>query len=113
MALPDSPTSRVEAYAMLTHAALSQLWNGSDFQPKEEDYEDVWGCCPVCCAPCAALRYLDAAGLLDAVCREWPEGMTSSMFKDGRVDRDWMYRQWSNPFTQQQCGHSLEAVSGG
>jgi hypothetical protein len=99
----ESPTSRVEAYAMLAQHALSSLWADSDFQP------DGMGCCHICCAPCAALLCLDRTGVLDLVLREWPEGMTGSdMFIDGSVDREWMYRQWSGSRMQQQCEHRLE-----
>ncbi len=98
-----APTSRAEAYAMLAQHALSALWGDSDFQP------DGMGCCHVCCAPCAALYYLDGQGVLDALLREWPTGMVgSNLTPDGRtVDRVWMYRQWSGSKAQEQCGHRL------
>lgn len=109
LALPESPTSRVEAYAMLAQHALSALWASSDFQPRDEG-NDIWGCCSRCCAPCAALHYLDRQGVLDAVLAEWPEGSQGSdMFPGGKLDRAWMHRQWSGSPVQEQCGHRVEA----
>ncbi len=85
---------------MLAHHALDALWAVSDFQP------DGMGCCPTCCAPCGALLFLDRDGVLDAVLDEWAEGArASSIFLNGRLDRDWMYRQWSRSPAQEQCGH--------
>lgn len=100
----DGPTSQVEAYAMLAHHALTTLWADSDFQP------DGMGCCHICCAPCAALLFLDLSGALDAVLGEWREGIDGSdIFPDGQLDRAWMYRQWTNSEVQRlQCGHRLE-----
>jgi hypothetical protein len=107
-ALPYGPGSRVEAYAMLAQHALSALWANSDFQPRAA--EDLWGCCPTCCAPCGALLFLDRSGVLDAVLAEWPEGVAgSSMFVGGKVDREWMYRQWAGSPAQESCGHQVEA----
>lgn len=111
--LPNGPTSRVEAYAMLTHHALSALWMSSDFQPRE-DGDDIWGCCPGCCAPCGALHYLDRSGVLDAILAEWPEGhASSSMFAGDRLDRVWMYRQWSNPAMLAHCEHEAPEAGRG
>jgi hypothetical protein len=91
---------------MLAQHALSSLWASSDVQP---DDDGVWGCCPTCCAPCAALLYLDRQGVLDAVLAEWPEGgRESAMFPGGKLDREWMYRQWSGSPVQQQCGHRVD-----
>ncbi len=110
LTLPQSPTSRVEAYSMLAHHALSALWASSDFQPRDED-DDIWGCCCVCCAPCAALLYLDRSGVLDHVLGEWPEGARGSfMFPGGVLDRQWMYRQWAGSPVQEQCGHRVEGL---
>lgn len=107
--LPDSPTSRVEAYAMLAQHALSALWAVSDFQPRD-DGDDIFGCCCVCCAPCAALYFLDREGVLDALFAEWPEGAAgSSMFVAGKLDRAWLYAQWAGSPAQEQCGHRVEA----
>lgn len=97
------PQDRDEAVSMLAHYALCCLWAVSDFQP------DGMGCCHVCCAPCAALYYLERMGLLDVTVRAWPEGMTGSdMFVDDRVDREWLFRQWTGSQVQQQCGHRLD-----
>ena len=100
--LPYGPTSRVEAYSLLAHHALNELWAASDFQP------DGMGCCPICCAPCGSLLFLDRDGVLDAVLAEWPEGgRDSDIFPGGQLDREWMYRQWSGSPVQQQCGHDV------
>ena len=97
------PQDRDEAVSMLAHYALACLWGESDFQP------DGMGCCHACCAPCAALFYLERMGLLDVVVRAWPEGMAGSdMFVDDRVDREWMFRQWTGSKVQEQCGHRLD-----
>lgn len=110
LTLPESPTSRVEAYSMLAHHALSALWAESDFQPRDPG-DDVFGCCPVCRAPCAALLYLDRHGILDHVLGEWAEGgRDSDMFPGGRLDRAWLYRQWSGSPVQEQCGHRVEGL---
>jgi hypothetical protein len=108
LTLPQSPTSRVEAYAMLAHHALSQVWYASDFQPRDEG-DDIWGCCPSCCAPCGALLYLDRQGVLEPLLREWEEGMKSSTHVNGKLDREWLYRQWAGSPMQEQCGHRVEA----
>jgi hypothetical protein len=102
--ITTEPSSRAEAYAMLAQAALSDLWSDSDFQP------DGMGCCHVCCAPCAALHYLDGQGVLEALLAEWPDGCEGSyLFPDGRrLDREWMHRQWSGSRSQEQCGHRLD-----
>lgn len=90
---------------MLAHHALSCLWQESDFQPRDPDAPDLWGCCAVCCAPCAALLYLDRQGILDVVLGEFEYGCESDTHVDGKVDRVWMYQQWSNPVMLAQCGH--------
>jgi hypothetical protein len=105
---PDGPQDRDEAVSMLAHYALACLWGASDFQP------DGLGCCHVCCAPCAALYYLERMGLLDVTVRAWPEGMRGSdMFVDDRVDRVWLFRQWTGSQVQQQCGHRLDPPAEG
>jgi len=77
---------------MLTHHALNELWI------------DDLGCCPKCCTPCAALKALDDDGILDAVVLEWHEYQdgtkvfrddTPPWFVNGKVDRSWMYHQWT------------------
>lgn len=104
----DGPQDRDEAISMLAHYALSTLWSESDFQP------DGMGCCHVCCAPCASLYYLERMGLLDVTVRGWPEGMAGSdMFVDDRVDRAWMFRQWTGSRVQEQCGHRLAPPAAG
>ncbi len=90
--LPPGPTSR----------GMS-----SDSQP--------WflGCCPTCCAPCGALLYLDREGVLDALLAEWAEGIRDDeAFPGGKVDRQWMYRQWCGSQMQEQCGHRIETPAG-
>lgn len=100
-------SSSLEAQAMLTTHALNVLWATDDM-----------GCCHVCCAPCAALDYLDRRGLLDLTLAWWAEVDGHSWWdarierRDDRlivhgqgVDRAWMHRQWSGSKVQEQCGH--------
>lgn len=77
---------------MMTHHALNELWLDDE------------GCCLKCCAPCAALKILDDDGILDFIVKEWQEydnGLkvfredTTPWFKDGQVDRTWLYAQWA------------------
>lgn len=82
--------SRLQAYAMLAHAALDLL-------------DDK--CCPACCAPCGALKYLDEEGILDQVLLNWDEyddgtkifseENAPDWWVDGKVDRDWLYKTWT------------------
>lgn len=57
---------------------------------------DEDGCCPVCCAPCAALADLDHAGLLDQFAgRAVAEIGAHTWWVDGRVDRRWLSDAWA------------------
>lgn len=89
-------TSRLEAYAMLTHHALNTLYKEG-------------ACCYRCCAACSAIQYLDEQGILDAVIRNW-EFLSDGeripyhtnwcgWWRNGQVDRDWLYQQWDGPKT--------------
>jgi len=96
------------AFSMLTHHALNELYTDSD------------GCCPVCCAPCGALKALDDEGVLDYVVQQWqtysdgtlvfrlvegengPE-QTPSWWLDGQVNREWLHSQWSIGPSMQEC----------
>lgn len=97
-------TKRVTAYAMLAHHALNELWL------------DKEGCCPKCCTPCGALQLLDGEGILDTLVQEWYEydnGIkvfrddTTPWFVAGKVDRGWLYSQWS--LGQVHCGDDHNA----
>lgn len=96
-------TKRVTAYAMLAHHALNEL------------FTDSGGCCPRCCAPCGALKILDGEGILDALVLEWYEYEDGTRvfenppewFKNGHVDRGWMYSQWSLGEATLEC-HNAE-----
>lgn len=75
-----------QTHSWLVEAALDQIWYG-------EQEEDSLGCCPTCCAPCAALKALLDAGTLDDAVRH----RTTSSWWDatnGRVDRDWLSKAW-------------------
>jgi hypothetical protein len=88
-------SKRLIAYGKLAHHALSELYSSED------------GCCPECCAPCDALLILDREGVLDSVVQLWAEyddgtpvlpddpEKAPSWWKDGKVDRQWLYTQWS------------------
>jgi len=89
-------TTRVEAYGMLAHYALDRLWMDSEI------FDD--GCELDKCAACAALKFLDEDGVLDHVLMNWdtdndgkPVLMNGSppWWKDGKVDREWLHKQWS------------------
>lgn len=90
---------RVTAYAMLVHHALNELYTSED------------GCCTECCAPCHALKTLDEERVLDPIVREWREYSDGTKvdlekiewWKDGKVDRSWMYHQWS--IGEVSCSH--------
>lgn len=83
-------TSRVQAYSILVHHALNELY-----------YQHT--CCLRCCAPCAVLKYLDEEGILNEVVKLWEtysDGTPVLKEKDpawwvnGEVDRDWLYSSW-------------------
>jgi len=86
--------SRLQAYAQLTHHALDTL------------YQQDRGCCTKCCAACDALAVLDNEGILDEIVKNWEEysdgtkvlanGREPAWWKDGKVDREWLYGQWAN-----------------
>jgi hypothetical protein len=55
------------------------------------------GCCPECCAPCAALAHLAATGQLDRIAADYIARTGDSDWWDGvegRVDRAWLARAW-------------------
>lgn len=80
---------------MLTHHALNEL------------FTDSAGCCPKCCAPCKALKFLDEDGVLELVVLEWEQYSDGtkvfgssvhhdpSWWSNGKIDRSWMYNQWT------------------
>lgn len=81
--------SRLEAYAMLTHHALNEIFQSEEF-----------GCCPKCCAPCSAIQYLDNEGILDEVVKNWDTDSDGNPIRwdwwvDGKVDRESLYRIWA------------------
>lgn len=95
-------SQRLLAYGMLTHHALNEL------------YTDADGCCLVCCAPCGALKILDEEGVLDSVVLLWDTyadgtkifgnpDKQPSWWKDGKVDREWLYLQWSMGTIALEC----------
>lgn len=93
-------TSRLEAYAMLAHHALNDIFYSYD------------GCCPKCCATCGAIQYLDNEGILDEVIKNWDtdsegnpvlqEG-NPSWWVDGKVAREWLYASWAKGVKELEC----------
>lgn len=89
-----------KAFGVLTHHALNELYTSED------------GCCTKCCAPCAALKELDEQGILEEVVHLWEfhdDGTPTliddgAWWKNGKVDRSWMYHQWS--IGEVACSHS-------
>lgn len=81
---------------MLLRSALDQLWCTSpDANP--DDPEQL-GCCPSCCAPCAAIGELLEDGQLDHWVRGWSDDLIATAWWDvaaDRVDRAWLARAWS------------------
>lgn len=68
----------------LTMAALNDIRAADD---------DI-GCCPACCAPCAAVKALLDAGQLDDAVRERGPGWNWWDDTNNRVDRDLLVRAW-------------------
>lgn len=89
----------------LTHAALDRLWYASPGSlpenPTPEDIEDHSGCCPICCAPCGALKALLDNGTLEEWLLAWPGGHIEGCYywdiKNNRVDRDFLAQAWGSP----------------
>jgi len=76
--------------AMLADHALTQVW-------EIDQHPDGDGCCPQCCAPCAALKQLLDAGLLDDLLRPRMQPCGSDERWDytaDRVDRAILARVW-------------------
>jgi hypothetical protein len=60
-----------------------------------EDQDE--GCCPKCCAPCAALNHLAATGQLDRIAGDYVARTGECDWWDaaaGRVDPVWLARAW-------------------
>lgn len=77
----------------LVQAALDELWNTS----AEAWYSNV-GCCPVCHAPCRALKELCEWGALDEWVAYASAGLASKPWWDAdaqRVRREWLFTAWS------------------
>jgi len=100
--------SRLQAYAMLTEHALDHVWYVS------QDVDDeVFGCCPKCCAPCGALQYLDQEGILDLVLAEWGDYSdgtrrdltNNAMYRNGKVNRELLLRAWNPKINKLDCYH--------
>ncbi len=56
--------------------------------------DDDFGCCPVCCGPCHALKTLLDAGQLDDIVRPYATGWDWWDANRGEVDRAWLARAW-------------------
>ncbi len=97
----DAVTPMRRVIGQLVHFALDRLWYASPDSlpddPTEGQREDHLGCCPECCAPCAALRTAAAEGYLDAMVLFWPDTLPGTSWWDERrqrVDREWLWRSW-------------------
>lgn len=98
---PLLPMRRV--IGQLMRSALDQLWYTTrDAAPRdatpEQLAEDYRGCCPICCAPCAALYEAGLMGYLDDWVKFWPDMLPSTSWWDERrrqVNRTWLERAWA------------------
>lgn len=85
--LESTVTMLAETAAFLVAGHLADLYMADQDE----------GCCPECCAPCAALKQLLDAGQLDDIARPYYEaggGQGSDIWVDGQVDRELLKRAW-------------------
>lgn len=82
--MTDLVAMDAQVAAFLIAGALDDLW----YADQEE------GCCPQCCAPCAALKQLLDAGRLDDLVRPYEEQFSSETWLNGEVDRNFLARAW-------------------
>lgn len=93
------------AVAWLAEAALDHIWYAGQ--------ADGWeGCCPLCCASCAALKRLLDDGQLDALLAHAPAAVCSAWWHVdhlgvGGVDREWLANAW-----RLTCCHAVDSVDG-
>lgn len=83
------------AAARLVAGHVDILW-----QQTQNGDEDFRGCCPQCCAPCAALKELLATGQLDFLYGEYlasTGGFDTETYDApmGQVGREWLLKAWS------------------
>jgi hypothetical protein len=80
------------AVAWLAESTLDHIW----YAEQDDDWE---GCCPRCCAPCAALKRLLDDGQLDELLTHAPAAVNSEWWAvdhlgRGGVDREWLEKAW-------------------
>lgn len=89
----DTTVLPTDAAAGLVAGHVDQLW-----QQWANDTE-MPGCCPVCCAPCHALKQLLELGLLDELYGVYADHVGGELStwdpKQRMVRRDWLEQAWS------------------
>lgn len=80
--------------ATLLICALDKLPFLGDYLNEDDLFTD--GCCPCCCAECGVVRDVEHSGNLDEFITRAPDFMwaSSAWWRDGRVDRIWLYAVW-------------------
>lgn len=73
-----------DAIRWLTIHALNEMSRAAD---------DA-GCCPMCCAPCAAVLRLFQDGQLDEIVEAGASGYDWWNAERDEVDREWMHKAW-------------------
>lgn len=91
--------------ARLVAGHVDNLWS----QWANDD--EVPGCCPLCCGPCAALKDLLDRGQLDELYGVYVDQGFGEMdtwdAERRQVGRDWLRKAWSADAT---CGHPSTEV---
>lgn len=92
---------RLSVLADLVAGHVDRLWMQVTGDP------EVPGCCPECCAPCNALRQLQADGMLDylyGIYMKNSGGGESETWDDerGRLEPSWFDKAWT---VDMGCGH--------
>jgi len=82
---------------------LVQLWETYPYVPGDDDLtppdpEDRWGCCPICCGPCSALKRMLDDGVLDWIAAVYENKLSSYFWDKGNqmIRRDWLELAWAN-----------------
>lgn len=90
----ESLSLPMEVIADLVAGHMSTLWQATE----SEDPFDPKGCCPECCSPCHAVKWLRDHGLLDMIYADHVNRTGSTfIWDDSRmwVDRKWLAAAWS------------------
>lgn len=92
--LPPHVVLPIEVVADLVAGHLTHVWSATE----SDDPLDPKGCCPVCCAPCHALKWLLDHDWLDTIYAEHISRTGPTFIWDGekvQVDRKWLNAAWS------------------